>query len=343
MYRGQGFAVPEFPLISIGILTYNRSRELRTTLDCLLRDGYPNREIIVVDNHSSDDTQEMLQREFGGCRELIVYRTEKNIGVGARNLFLKNARGKYVFQYDDDSQPADSATIKNIVEFLETSGNEIDVLCTRVVNFYDQSCETQDWEVFAWGGDANQGFRGHFIHGSGTIFRSSALRQISGYPEDFFWGFEEADLTLQFLLAGSTIVYKPDFITLHRRRRRQFSSPLVTTYYVRNGVLVFNKYFTFPYNWLLCKLWIMRHISKNLLHFKSVIAGARAGFSLSRNQIRARRKFPCNRKQIFLWIIHTLLPSPTWKFFKLIRYKFPDKGIGGCGGLGSANADRQFV
>ncbi|MEO0022007.1 MAG: glycosyltransferase [candidate division WOR-3 bacterium] len=315
----------ELPLISIGILTYNRSRELRTTLKCLLTDCYPNKEIIVVDNHSSDDTQEMLEKEFRGCSEVIVYRTEDNIGIGARNLFLKNARGKYVFQYDDDSQPADSTTIKNIVEFLETSGNKIDVLCTRVVNFYDQSCETQDWEVFAWAGDANHGFRGHFIHGSGTVFRGSALRQISGYPEDFFWGFEEADLTLQFLLSGSTIVYKPDFITLHRRRRRQFSPPRITTYYVRNGVLVFNKYFPSPYNWLLSKFWVVRHIFKNPLRLNSVMTGFRAGVNSSRNQIRAGKNFPCTRKQILLWVIHTLLPSPAWKFFRLIRYKSPDK------------------
>jgi GT2 family glycosyltransferase len=317
--------VIEFPPISIGILTHNRAPELRITINSLLEAHYPKKEVIVVDNNSSDDTLQMLEQEFGQGAEIKVYRTEENIGIGARNLFLNNAQGKYVFQYDDDSQPENPETITEIVKFLETDGGDIDVLCTRVINYYDHSCETENWEVFAWGGDPVQGFRGHFIHGSGTVFRSSALHKINGYPDNFFWGFEEADLTLQFLQSGAAIVYKPDFITLHRRKRRQFANSQITTYYVRNGILVFNKYFPFPQNWLLSTSWICRHMLKNPLRFKAVKAGIREGFAALKKQTRFRRKFPISQKGLVLWKIQTLLPSPTWKFFKLIRYKFPGR------------------
>ncbi len=285
---------------------------------CLLADFYPYKEIIVVDNCSTDGTKEMLKDEFSQYREIKVFSTGKNIGVGARNIFLFNAKGKYVFQYDDDSQPQDNFTITRIVEFLERN-NEINVLCTKVVDFCDNFIETKDWELFAWSGDAEKGFLGHFIHGSGTVFRRNALKKISGYPDNFFWGFEEADLTLQFLRAGCNIVYKPDLITLHRRKSRQFASSQITFYFVRNGILVFWKYFPFPYDLLLIIGWLFSQLLRNPNHLRDLGHGLSAGIKMLRGTRKETLRFRSIKRGIILWCIHTLLPPRAWKVLRLVK------------------------
>src|SRR4051794_38887941 len=72
------------PMISIGILTYNRKDELRRTLDVLHRAViYPKYEIIVIDNGSSDGTCQMVKSEFPLVR---LHEVGENLGVASRNL-----------------------------------------------------------------------------------------------------------------------------------------------------------------------------------------------------------------------------------------------------------------
>ena len=59
----------------------------------------PTSECIVVDNASSDGTQDMLAAEFP---DVIHLRTERNIGVAARNLGMQRARAEVLVTLDDD-------------------------------------------------------------------------------------------------------------------------------------------------------------------------------------------------------------------------------------------------
>lgn len=90
------------PLVSIIIPTYNRARLLGRAIQSILNQTYPNFEIIVVDDCSSDNTENVV-RSF--CDERMRYiRHEKNKGaVAARNTGIKAARGEYIaFQDSDD-------------------------------------------------------------------------------------------------------------------------------------------------------------------------------------------------------------------------------------------------
>jgi glycosyltransferase involved in cell wall biosynthesis len=87
-------------MLSVCILTYNRISLLRKLL-LSLRDLMQSTaiEIIVVDNHSEDDTQKVITEDFFGINYI---RTAKNVGASARNLGLKEAKGKIVVTLDDD-------------------------------------------------------------------------------------------------------------------------------------------------------------------------------------------------------------------------------------------------
>jgi glycosyltransferase involved in cell wall biosynthesis len=90
------------PLVSVVIPTYNRARLLRRSIQSVLNQTYPNFEIIVVDDCSRDNTQNIV-RTF--CDKRIRYiRHEENRGaVAARNTGIKAAIGEYIaFQDSDD-------------------------------------------------------------------------------------------------------------------------------------------------------------------------------------------------------------------------------------------------
>lgn len=89
------------PLVSIIVCTYNRSAHLSRTLHSLLQLDYLNREIIVVDNNSSDDTAVVVS-QFP-----VNYILEENPGVAfARNAGLAAATGEFVGFIDDDETVA---------------------------------------------------------------------------------------------------------------------------------------------------------------------------------------------------------------------------------------------
>ena len=110
----------EYPLISIGIPTFNRNRGICRTLESVWRQRYPNLEIIVSDNCSSDDTQDVLQEINGTHPEMKCYRQDKNIGmINNFEFVLRRSTGKYFMWVADDDVLADGVLLK-YVTFLET-------------------------------------------------------------------------------------------------------------------------------------------------------------------------------------------------------------------------------
>lgn len=86
--------------ISVVIPTYNRKGLLRCCLEAVTRQDYPDYEVIVVDDGSTDGTGEMVQREFPQVRYI---RQEPNRGpAAARNRGIEAATGEIAAFTDDD-------------------------------------------------------------------------------------------------------------------------------------------------------------------------------------------------------------------------------------------------
>ena len=102
------------PLVSIVILSWNRHDDLKLTLDKVSKLDYPYTEIIVVDNHSTDESCEMAINNFPYVR---LIRLPRNLGIEGFNIGMINSRGKYIVLLDDDSHPENSAISKMVEEF----------------------------------------------------------------------------------------------------------------------------------------------------------------------------------------------------------------------------------
>lgn len=112
------------PAVSIVVCTYNRAPQLAQTLASLVHQRARGRsyEIVVVDDGSTDKTQDIVQRERGESDIEIRYIRQSNEGIGsARNCGVLEARAPWIAFIDDD-ELADENWLHELLTTAEASG-----------------------------------------------------------------------------------------------------------------------------------------------------------------------------------------------------------------------------
>lgn len=89
------------PFFSIVIPTYNRASELRFALFCILRQSFLDFEVIISDNCSTDNTNQVV-RELKN-KKIQYFRNKKNVpyAINAKNA-MEHVTGEYIFLHSDD-------------------------------------------------------------------------------------------------------------------------------------------------------------------------------------------------------------------------------------------------
>ena len=126
----------DYPLVSVIVPTYNNEARIEKTLRSIIAQDYPNIEIIVVNDASTDATTDVAQKTLDGCgRDFLIINHEKNRGVSAaRNIGIDTARGKYVWFCDGDDLAE-----KNYVSILcaEAERTGADVVFCGYKHYYE--------------------------------------------------------------------------------------------------------------------------------------------------------------------------------------------------------------
>src|SRR5688500_13573749 len=110
--------IKEYPLISIGIPTYNRGSKLKKTLCSIWNQDYPTIEVIISDNCSTDNTKELCTGLIKNQLSIKYFRQPKNIGMVANFEFvLRQAAGDF-FMWISDDDTLEPGILKKYSEFL---------------------------------------------------------------------------------------------------------------------------------------------------------------------------------------------------------------------------------
>ncbi|HYE53795.1 MAG TPA: glycosyltransferase family 2 protein [Chitinophagaceae bacterium] len=107
------------PLVSVIIATYNRASMIADAIRSVLDQTYPNKEIIVVDDGSTDNTAEIV-RQFEGI-DFIVQDHKRQ--AAARNTGWKRSKGKYIATLDSDDK-WNPDFLEKCVAFLEAGDHD---------------------------------------------------------------------------------------------------------------------------------------------------------------------------------------------------------------------------
>ncbi|MCF8342968.1 MAG: glycosyltransferase family 2 protein [Chitinophagaceae bacterium] len=92
----------DLPLVSILITSYNRAAYIEAAIESALAQIYPNTEIIIVDNCSTDETKSIL-KQYQNEAKINIHINDMNIGqFPNRNKAASLAKGKYIKYLDSD-------------------------------------------------------------------------------------------------------------------------------------------------------------------------------------------------------------------------------------------------
>lgn len=109
-------------LVSAVVPTYNRAHLIGRTIDSILSQSYPDLELIIVDDGSTDDTVSIVSTYTNKARFPVRYHKKENGGCSsARNMGVELATGDAIAFLDSDDEWLPE-TIENLVKTIEDTG-----------------------------------------------------------------------------------------------------------------------------------------------------------------------------------------------------------------------------
>lgn len=109
------------PLISIGIPTYNGAKRISKAINSVFQQSYPNIEIVISDNASTDDTETVCQSYMQIDDRIRYFRQPRNMGLAFNfEYVLREAKGKYFIWLSDDDEMYPEI-LDRYVDYLEAN------------------------------------------------------------------------------------------------------------------------------------------------------------------------------------------------------------------------------
>jgi len=204
-----------WPLISVVVCSYNGARTIRDCLEGLRKLEYPNCEVIVVDDGSTDCTA-AIAREYD-CR---VIRTENRGLSNARNTGWQAANGGIVAYIDDDAYPDPHWLHYLASAFLNTMN------ATHAAVGGPNIAPPTDGPIaecvaHAPGGPTHvllSDREAEHIPGCNMAFRKSCLAAIGGFDPQFRVAGDDVDVCWRLQQEGWTLGFNPAAVVWHHRR-----------------------------------------------------------------------------------------------------------------------------
>ena len=206
------------PLVSIIIPTKNSMNALQDLLRSISEQNYVNKEIIVIDNYSSDGTQRIASK-FGA--KVILARTERS---KARNLGAEQAIGEYLLFLDSDMELS-SGVLINCVDVIQT-GRYGACIVREVTDGKGYWANVRSLERRTYEGDS--------LFETATFFKRDVFFQVGRFSEALV-GFEDYDLQARLEEAHINIGYVRSPIIHHEGKLVLSKHLMKKKYYVQTG------------------------------------------------------------------------------------------------------------
>jgi glycosyltransferase involved in cell wall biosynthesis len=218
-------SLPERPLVTVAVAHYNLGRYLPETLAALATQTYPNLEVLVFDDGSTDAYSLEV---FDGMRSRYPrfrFLKQANAGIGAtRNRGLREARGDYFVPVDADNLPRPDM-VERFVAGMQRNPETAAMTCYFLA-FEDTARLHQGTFAYAFrptgGPHVLASFRN--VYGDGNaIFRTEAFRAVGGYETDRDTSWEDWEAFVKLVNAGHRVEVIPDHLFYYRHLQNGFS------------------------------------------------------------------------------------------------------------------------
>lgn len=197
--------------VSAIVVVYNREQALQVVLERLAE--HPVREVIVVDNASSDGSADVAEAHGGTVR---LVRADCNLGIAARNVGAHEAAGDLLLMLDDDSYPLPGAIEALVARFraderLGAAGGLVRETAVDGRVLHEEGLRSFDWWLRRGhdGKIPDEGLPAFFFPEGASMIRKQAYEEVGGYFEPFFHAGVEIELATRLLAGGWDVRYVP--------------------------------------------------------------------------------------------------------------------------------------
>jgi GT2 family glycosyltransferase len=275
--------------LSFIIITYNRPEDmLALAKNITLLDHATDllEEVIIVNNASTTDYSTV--ESFMLSQEHIPFRyihSTENLGVArGRNYALQQGKAPVIIMLDDDSELQHKDSLVKLLQEFDLNNTERP---KAIISFKVLYFETHEMQVNALPHKKFEEYKNkaffqtYYYAGGAHAIKREAMEKAGLYPEDFFYGMEEYDLSFRILEAGYSIVYSDKIVMLHKE------SPLGrTTKREKLRMMWVNKtkvawrYLPKKYFYSTAMMWSLEYLKKSGLDFSGFLKGWKQVFSI---------------------------------------------------------------
>lgn len=267
------------PFVIVSVLNFNGKEILSDCLSSMLALEHSNFKVIMVDNGSTDNSKEFVEKEFPS---VLVIRTEKNLGYsGGMNLGLKYAfdecNADYCLYVNNDTK-IDKYALSYLIDAAESLKNQKAGFLTGKVYYMDNPDILQTVGIsahpFLWykgaigDGEKDQGQYEKieeriFLDDIYMLVKREVYKDVGGFDEAFFCHSEEIDWQARAKSKGWKFYYVPGAKIWHKHSYTIGpGSPRSVYFAIRSRVLAIyrNKGFLFFIRFL---IYLFYYASRN--------------------------------------------------------------------------------
>lgn len=205
------------PLVSVLMPVYNSEKYLEEAIESILNQTYKNFELIIVDDLSTDNSWNIINKYARKYRKIKSIRVKKWLSIGAmRNKLLSLAKGKYIVWMDSDDISV-KTRIEDQVNFMEE--NKEVVTCGGYLEYIDENGKTSHIRKYPLDDKSlrKRIFLLAPVSTGTSIIRTSIYKKVGKF-DPYCIGAEDLDMNFRLGLAGK-FANLDKLLLLYRRHK----------------------------------------------------------------------------------------------------------------------------
>jgi GT2 family glycosyltransferase len=270
-----------YPLVSMVTINYNGALVTCDLLESLRKISYPNIEILVIDNASSENPDIIKNR----YPEVNLIKSNKNLGfAGGNNLGFMAAKGDYIMMINNDTE-VHPDFLQPLVSKMQTDplvgavSSKLIYYNTASIIQYAGSSPINTFTGRSYFIGSKQQDKGqydtcsltHYAHGAAMMISRKVLEEVGLMADLYFLYYEELDFCERIKKAGYHIWFVGNSVVYHKESMSVGKhNPLKTYYLTRNRLVFMRRNFDAPSIMIFMLFFAFASVPKNtILYIKN--------------------------------------------------------------------------
>ena len=215
------------PSVSVIIVNFNGRELLKQCLLTLSKTDYPNYEIVVVDNASTDGSLAEIKKSFGSDPHVKLVENRENVGHSEGcNIGAQLTEGRYLVFLDSDIEFEAENWLQEMVKVMENDSTvglaQAKIVLSEDKRRLDCVCVAID-ALGTWAanyGSKEEKLKENFeimAASSGcSIIRREVFNNAGGFDDAYFIYDDDTDLSLRTRMLGYRVLFVPSSVVIHR-------------------------------------------------------------------------------------------------------------------------------